>query len=192
MYVVPIFIRLANRGAGEQKVAVPVPGTLKDVIISNIVAYGASMASSITAIPGSYVENIMLNNIIIKTKGGGSKELAQKELGEEIKAYPEGTMWGSMPVSGFFVRHVKGLQMSDVKIITEDDDMRPLIKFDDVMDLYINNLQTNDTYKGDCVLDFNNVKKASLINIDFPESIKIPWMNFKGSETEKIIIRPID
>ena len=190
--VVPIFIRLANRGAGEQKVAVPVPGTLKDVIISNIVAYGASMASSITAIPGSYVENIMLNNIIIKTKGGGSKELAQKELGEEIKAYPEGTMWGSMPVSGFFVRHVKGLQMSDVKIITEDDDMRPLIKFEDVMDLYINNLQTNDTYKGDCVLDFNNVKNASLINIDFPGSIKIPWMNFKGSETEKIIIRPID
>jgi len=59
------------------------------------------------------------------------------------------------------------------------------------MDLFINNLQTNDTYKGDCVLDFNNVKNASLINIDFLIN-KIPWMNFKGSETEKIFIRLID
>ena len=190
--VVPIFIRLANRGAGEQKVAVPVPGTLKDVMISNIIAYNAYYASSITAIPGFYVENVMLKNIIIKTKGGGNKELAQKMLGEEIKTYPEGIMWGPLPVSGFFIRHVKGLQMSDIKIIVSENDMRPLIKFDDVKDLYINNLQTNDTHKGESILDFTNVMKANLINIDFPETIKIPWLFFKGKETENIIIRTID
>ena len=188
----PIFIRLANRGAGEQKIAVPVPGTLKDVIISNIIAYGASGASSISAIPGSYVENVMLSNVMIKTKGGGDKELAGKELDEKIQAYPEAKMWGPMPVSGFFVRHVKGLHMSDIKIYIEGNDMRPLIKFDDVIDLYLNNLQTNDVYKGDCVLDFKNVKRARLMNIDFPEAITIPCLLFKGSETEKIIIRPID
>jgi polygalacturonase len=189
---VPIFIRLANRGAGEQKVAVPVPGTLKDVIISNIVAYGANTASSITAIPGSYVENVMLKNILIKTKGGGSKELAQKEMDEKIQAYPTSKMWGPMPVSGFYVRHVKGLQMSDIKIIVGENDMRPLMKFDDVTDLYINNLQTNGTHEGDCILDFNNVKKANLLNIDFPETTKIPWLFFKGKETENIIVRIID
>jgi polygalacturonase len=189
---VPLFIRLANRGAGEQKVAVPAPGTLKDVIISNIVAYGSSTASSISAIPGSYVENVILKNILIKTKGGGTKELAQKEMGEEIKTYPEGIMWGPMPVSGFFVRHVKGLQMSDIKIIVGENDMRPLIKFDDVADLYIDNLQTNGTHIGDCILDFNNVKKANLLNIDFPETTKIPWLFFKGKETENIIVRTID
>ncbi len=188
----PIFIRLANRGAGEQKVAVPVPGTLKDVIISNIVAYDASIASSISAIPGCYVENVMLHNILIMTKGGGNKELAQKVLDEKIKTYPEAKMWGPMPVSGFFIRHVKGLQMSDITIITDENDMRPLIKFDDVTDLYINNLQTNDVHKGECILDFNNVKKANLVNIDFPEAIKIPWLYFKGDKTENIIVRTID
>jgi hypothetical protein len=188
----PIFIRLGNRGAGEQKVAVPVPGTLKDVIISNIVAYGASIASSITAIPGSYVENVMLKNILIRTQGGGDKELANKILDEEIKTYPDTKMWGPMPVSGFFIRHVKGLQMSDIKIDVSENDMRPLIKFDDVRDLYINNLQTNEAHKGDCILDFKNVKRANLINFDFPEAIKIPWLFFKGNETEKIIVRTFD
>ena len=70
--------------------------------------------------------------------------------------------------------------------------MRPLIKFDDVSDLYINNLQTNDTHKGECVLDFNNVKRANILNIDFPETIKIPWLFFKGGETENILVRTID
>ena len=82
--------------------------------------------------------------------------------------------------------------MSDIKIIVGENDMRPLIKFDDVTDLYINNLQTNGTHVGNCILDFNNVKKANLINIDFPETTKIPWLFFKGKETEKIIVRTID
>jgi polygalacturonase len=188
----PVFIRLANRGAGEQKVAVPVPGTLKDVIISNIIAYGASTASSISSIPGSYVENLILKGILIRTRGGGDKELAQKEMNEKINSYPEGTMWGSMPVSGFYVRHVKGLQMIDIKIIVEENDMRPLIKFDDVEDLYINNLKTNENLNGECILDFNNVKKASLLNLNFPETIKNPWLFFKGKETGNIIIRTIN
>jgi hypothetical protein len=134
----------------------------------------------------------MLKNILIKTKGGGDKELAQKVMEEKIKTYPEAKMWGPMPVSGFFIRHVKGLQMSDINIIVEENDMRPLIKFDDVADLYINNLQTNGVHNGDCILDFNNVKKASILNIDFPETISIPWLFFKGDETENIIVRTID
>jgi len=189
---VPIFMRLANRGAGEQKVAVPVAGTLKDVFISNIIAYNAGSASSISSVPGSYVENVMLKNIVIRTRGGGNKELAQKVLDEKINSYPEATMWGSMPVSGFFVRHVKGLQMSDVKIIVGESDMRPLIKFDDVSDLYLDNLQTNDVHNGECILDLINVRNASLLNVCFAESIKIPWLFFKGKDTENIIIRTID
>ena len=188
----PIFIRLANRGAGEQKVAVPVAGSLKDVIISNIVAYGASSASSISSIPGFYVENVILKNIIIKTTGGGDNKLAEKVMDERITAYPEATMWGPMPVSGFYVRHVKGLQMIDVKMIVNEKDMRPLMKFDDVIDLYVNNLQTNETHAGNCILDFNNVKKARLLNLDFPESITAPWLFVKGKESSNIIIRAID
>ncbi|MDX9907794.1 MAG: glycosyl hydrolase family 28 protein, partial [Bacteroidales bacterium] len=154
----PIFIRLANRGGGEQKVAVPVPGSLKDIIISNVVAYGASIPSSVTAIPGSYVENVKLQGITIRTRGGGTREMANVVPDEKIKSYPEAKMWGDLPASGFYIRHVKGLQIADVSIDVEENDRRPLVKFDDVVGLYVHNLQTNETCRGSSVLDFVNVK----------------------------------
>lgn len=186
----PIFIRLANRGVGAQKAFPPVPGTLKDVKISNIIAYGASSASSVTAIPGYYVENVTLDNITIKTQGGGDERMAKIELDENITKYPDPKTWKEMPVSGFFIRHVKGLRINNLNIIVEENDMRPLLKFDDVIDLHLNNLQTNDAHFGDCIMEFNNVRRARLLNIDFPQS-KNPWIYFEGSETENIIIRSI-
>lgn len=41
-------------------------------------------------------------------------------------------------------------------------------------------------------MDLTNVKKANLVNIDFPESVKIPWLYFKGNETENIVVRTVD
>lgn len=185
----PIFIRLANRGAGEQKVSVPTPGSLKDVIISNIVANDAAMASSISSIPGYYVENVILNNILIKTKGGGDKDLAMKKLDEKIQAYPEARMWGPMPVSGFYVRHVKEIQFCDIKVFIDEEDMRPLMYFEDVNNLYISNLQTNDMHRGESILLFNNVSNSNIVNIDFPLSNNTPWMAFSGKETSQIRIK---
>lgn len=188
---VPLFIRLANRAAGEQKKTIPVPGSLRDVIISNIVAYGATSASSISAIPGYYVENVVLSNILIRTAGGGDHQLAGKTLDERIDRYPQAFMWGAMPVSGFFVRHVKGLQMRDIKIIIDTTDMRPLMKFDDVEDLYISNLQTNDKHSGESVVELTNVRNARILDIDFPASVKIPWFSVKGPSTSGVTIRPV-
>jgi polygalacturonase len=188
---VPIFIRLANRGAGEQKVAVPVPGSLKDVIISNIVAYGATSASSVTAIPGYYVENVLLSNILIRTAGGGDSDLAAKKLDERVEKYPQAFMWGPMPVSGFFVRHVRGIQMKDIKIIVDTADKRPLMIFDDVEDLYVNNLQTNDIHSGVSVVEMTDVRNARILDVDFPAQVKIPWFSVKGSKTSEVTIRPV-
>lgn len=193
----PIFIRLGNRGAGEQKVSPSVAGTLKDVIISNIVAYNASIASSITSIPGSYVENVTLSNITIKTLGGENKETASIVLDELEKSYPDPKMWGRVlsksddthpiPISGLFLRHAKNIQIKDVQIYADITDMRPLVKAEDVEDLYINNLKTNDNNKGNAVFDFTDVRKANLQNLNFPTAI--PWISFKGNKTNAITIQ---
>jgi polygalacturonase len=195
----PIFIRLGNRGAGEQKVSPSVAGTLKDVIISNVVAYNASIASSITSIPGSYVENVVLSNIIIKTLGGENKETASVVLEELEKSYPDSKMWGRnlsksddtypIPISGLFIRHAKGIQLNDVQIYIDKDDMRPLVKLEDVADLYVNNFKTNGNNIGESVLDFTDVREATLLNLNFP--VTIPWFSFKGKKTENIIIQTI-
>jgi polygalacturonase len=195
----PIFIRLGNRGAGEQKVSPTVAGTLKDVIISNVVAYNASIASSITSIPGSYVENVTLNNITIKTLGGENKETASIVLDELEKSYPDPKMWGRVlsksddthpiPISGLFIRHAKNIQLNDVQIYTDIDDMRPLVKAEDVEDLYVNNLKTNGNNKGESVMDFKDVRETTLLNLNFPATI--PWFSFKGNKTQNITIQTL-
>ncbi len=186
----PIFIRLANRGAGKQKVSPPVPGSLKDVMISNIVAYRASSASSVSAIPGYYVENVSLRNITIKTQGSGDEKLAKSELDEKVTAYPDPKMWKEMPVSGFFIRHVKNIQMSDITVFVDQKDFRPLMKFDDVANLLLDNIQTDDLHVGNCILDFKSVKNSTIRNIDFPT--KNYWVQFTGSQTENIKIQSLD
>jgi polygalacturonase len=186
----PIFIRLANRGAGAQKVSPPVPGSLKDVMISNIVAYRASSASSITAIPGYYVENVSLRNISIRTQGGGDEKMASIVLDEKIDAYPDAKMWKEMPVTGFFVRHAKNIQMSDITVFTDKEDYRPAMKFDDVIQLTLDNIQTDDLHLGKSVLDFLSVKNVNIRNTDFPT--KHYWFQFAGPETENIKIQSMN
>jgi hypothetical protein len=51
---------------------------------------------------------------------------------EQEKEYPEPTMFGPLPASGFFLRHVKNLEMSHVEIATAKSDQRPAFALVDV------------------------------------------------------------
>ena len=124
----PIFIRLANR-ARKYKADAPTPnvGRLHNVRISNITVHNAgSTGSSITAIPGYYVEDVLLENISIHLKGGVTKEQISEKVKDEREAkYPEGTSWGILPAKGFFIRHARDIKFSNVKITTAGPDERP-------------------------------------------------------------------
>ena len=120
---VPIFIRLGNRG---RDMDIAVPGTLKNVIISNIIATGAESACPIAGIPGHYIENVVLDNILITCKGGGSRDLTTTEVPELIDKYPSATMFNELPCYGFFLRHAKKIKMEDIRLslLTPISDMR--------------------------------------------------------------------
>jgi hypothetical protein len=92
-----------------------------------------------------------------------------------------------IPISGLFIRHSKNIHLNDVQIYVDKDDMRPLIKAEDVEDLYANNLKTNSNNKGDAVMDFTDVREATLLNLNFPATI--PWLSLKGKKTENISIQ---
>jgi len=51
---------------------------------------------------------------------------------EREKEYPEPTMFGALPATGFFVRHVRNLEMSNVEIATREPDHRPTFALMDV------------------------------------------------------------
>jgi len=143
----PIFIRLGNRGRGLKE---PRPGILQNVSISNVVATGSLVTSSITGLPGHPVRHVSLDNINISMKGGESKAggLDVPELPEK---YPEAWMFGTLPAYGFYARHVEGLAMSNVQVRWEEPDVRPAMIFDDVADLFLDAFHTS-TYTGDAPL----------------------------------------
>ena len=129
--VTPLFLRLGNRGRGQP---VPTPGTLSNVVFSNIVATGGTLASSITGLPGHRVQGVTLSDIDI-TMAGGAAEAGPADVPEVPGDYPHAPMFGPLPAYGLYVRHVDGLTLRNVRLRAAAPDARPAILVDDVTGL---------------------------------------------------------
>jgi len=149
----PVFIIMSNRHRPVTEALTVPNGRIRDVTISNLEAtvdraekYNdlerahfnfIPYASSITGYPGNYVENIRMENISIHVRGGFPQRSAADALREVPEAggkYPTSRMFGVLPAWGCFIRHVKGLEMRNVKIDIAREDGRPGIMLDDVHD----------------------------------------------------------
>ena len=127
----PIFIRLGAR----RKPSGDWPTRLRGVMIDNVHATGAILTSSITGIPGNDVQDVALSNIRIETGEGGKREWIDRKIPEQIPAYPEARMFGRLSAYGFYCRHVNGLQMDNVQVVSTIPDERPAMHFEDVKGL---------------------------------------------------------
>lgn len=155
----PIFMRLGGRMRGPQGVPV---GVLRRVNISNVVVSGASAryAAIISGIPSHEIEDVKISNVLILYEGGGTAQEAALVLAEKENAYPEPTMFGNTSAYGFYVRHVKGIQMANVEVRVQQPDARPPFILSDVegADLLHTKGQTSPgvpTFKLTNVQDFN-------------------------------------
>jgi polygalacturonase len=128
----PIFLRLGARLRGP-KDSTKV-GTMKRILIDNLVCHNApqSVCSILSGIPNAPIEDVKLSNIYIETMGGGTAAEAQIQPPEDVEKYPEPSMFGRMPASGFFLRHIDRLEMSHVEIATTTPDTRPAFWLDSV------------------------------------------------------------
>lgn len=109
-------------------------------MIDNVRATGAFLTSSITGIPGSYVEDVSLSNIRIDTEEGGKQDWVDHKIPEQITSYPEARMFGRLSSYGFYCRHVNGLKMDNLQITTSRPDERPAMHFEDVKGLRLDKL----------------------------------------------------
>jgi polygalacturonase len=127
----PIFLRLGSRMRATPGTPM---GKLRRVNISNIVASNTAgrYASIISGIPGHPIEDVNLSDIYILSQGGGSKEDAALNPPEKENGYPEPTMFGTMPCYGFFIRHVKGIELSNLEVRYAKEDLRPAFVLNDV------------------------------------------------------------
>jgi len=121
----PFFMRLGARLRGPKESTKV--GTIKRVLISNLTCFNAPqrISSILSGIPGYPIEDVKLSNIYIETVGGASNEAAQIQPPEFENKYPEPGMFGDMPASGFFLRHLRNLEMSHVEIANSTPDARP-------------------------------------------------------------------
>jgi polygalacturonase len=140
----PIFLRLGSRMRGPEGTPV---GTLRRVNISNIVAYNTASryCSVISGIPGYNIEDVRISNITNYVRGGGTKEQAEITPPEKETAYPEPGMFGATPSYGFYVRHVKDIQFSDIRLVCTEKDNRPAFVLDDVTGVRFDTIEVSKT-----------------------------------------------
>jgi len=123
----PFFLRLGNRGRGQK---VPVPGRARNISLSGIVATGGTLASSITGIPGHPIQDVRLNDVSIVMAGGG--KAGNMDIPEAAGDYPHAPMFGLLPATGLYARHVEGLALNNVHLRTKQFDPRPPMVLEDV------------------------------------------------------------
>jgi polygalacturonase len=158
----PIFVRLGERMRGPKGTPV---GAIRHVSISNIVAQAKSQryACFISGTPGHEIEDLRINNVRVIFPGGGKGSWTRKEPSEMVKGYPDPSRFGGEPAYGFFIRHVKGLQMTDVDITAKKSDLRPAFYVKDVQGFYLNSVSATRFAKVpmfvmDGVKDFRTVE----------------------------------
>jgi hypothetical protein len=95
----------------------------------------------ITGLPEQPIEGLRLENIRIHFKGGGTKEDSELTPNELGTGYPEPKNLGIMPSYGLFARHVKDLELANIRFTFEKEDLRSAMVCEDVDGLEIDNFK---------------------------------------------------
>lgn len=100
---------------------------LRRINSSDVMAYNADAeyASIITGVLGHSVEDIRLTNIRIYYRGSGTAEQAGRLI-------PDPLMLSPAPANGFYIRHAKGVKMTNVEVSYLSPEARPAFMLDDV------------------------------------------------------------
>jgi Glycosyl hydrolases family 28 len=164
----PICLR---RGTRHTDNVTPQNG-MRGIVINGLHATDAILTSSITGLPGMYVEDVRLSDIRIATVLPGKPEWVSHPVPEVAHDYPQSRMFGWLPSSGLFVRHVHGLSMRDVSFSTPVEEWRPTLVFDDVQDLRCSGLQSTSALNGEPMLQMEDVNGAWLSDIKAPQAAR--------------------
>lgn len=136
----PIFLRLGGRMRGPEGTSI---GALRRVNISNVNVYNADsrFATLISGIPGHDIEDVRLSNISIWYKPlDSSITEIPNEVPEYEKAYPEPQKFGLIPAYGFYIRHAKNMELSNINLHLLGKEKRPAVIVTDVEGMKLRNL----------------------------------------------------
>ena len=139
----PLFLRLNRRNRGPSETMHP--GTLRRILILNIVSSNSDSATSsiFSGIASNLIEDVKLSNCFFGHRGlptvtgRGSRSRPMPDwhaiqVPEQEGGYPELSGFGPTPSQGFFIRHLKNLEMSHVEVAPASADPRPAFWLENV------------------------------------------------------------
>jgi hypothetical protein len=141
----PLFLRLNHRNRGPEETMRP--GAIRRILISNLVSSNsaASTASIFSGVPSNLIEDVKLSDCYFGHEGLQKRmrvnwgETFQPmpdwqtiHVPEKEDAYPEPLQFGPTPSHGFFLRHLRNLEMSHIEIAPANPDPRPAFWLEDV------------------------------------------------------------
>jgi len=184
-----LFLRLGNRARiYEQDGSKPGVGTFRNVILRDLVAENTSeVGCSITGLPGHPIQDVLLENIRISFDGGGTGNLVSREVPEREDAYPESTMFGTLPAWGLFCRHAEGLVFRNVELRTREPDLRHAMVFDDVRRLELHALDADWSEGAAALLRLAQVEDATIRGCRSPAPTD-SFLLAEGDRTAGIVI----
>jgi polygalacturonase len=126
----PLFLRLGTRLRGPSGTK---PGVMRRVILSNITSSGASRLPSIlSGVPGQLIEDVKISNVILEQIGGAGADMASIQPEENAAKYPDPHMFGDLPATGLFARHIRNLEVSNLDVSVREPDPRAAFWLNDV------------------------------------------------------------
>jgi polygalacturonase len=125
IFTSPIFIRLGSRLRGPKESTKV--GTMQRILIDNLVSSNGDsrLCSIISGIPSNAIQDLKLSNIFQQHRGGAAQDTLAIRPPESEDKYPDPGMFGPMPSQGFYLRHIRNLEMSHVEITPMQPDPRP-------------------------------------------------------------------
>jgi polygalacturonase len=131
----PFFVLLEDRGrvpSGSLRKIGTVDGVhFSDVRATNTISsIGSPIMGFVENGVRHALQNITFANVEVEFPGGGA--MVPVAPGEPTGGYPEFNMFGTLPASAYYVRHVDGLSFSNCRTTLKATDARPSAAFSDV------------------------------------------------------------
>jgi hypothetical protein len=193
-----IFLRLGQRHCD-------VPGVLRNVTISNVLATGVGswrpditapyyketrdprIGLSLAGLPGHPIENVTLRDVQIRFQGSGTTDDAALELKEKPASYPEYSMFGVTPAYGFYCRHVRSVNFLNVRLDWENEDARPPLFFDDAADITVSNFDAAATAEACALIRLRDVN-GFFAHGCRPRAAETAFLSLEGAGNDRISI----
>jgi hypothetical protein len=158
-------------------------------MISDVQATGGgTFGCTIAGLLERPIENVTLANIRIQFQGGGTLASSSREIPERATGYPEYNMFGVLPASGFYCRHVKNLRLLDIRVAFEHEDSRPALVCEDAADLRISDFAAPNSNP---VLVLRDTRGAWLEANRAPRGNQV-YLRLEGELTDDISIAAND